>query len=139
MIVIDASVVSKLFLPLEKHRQKSKEILRRHLQKLDDIIVPDLLHYEVANALATKTSLPLAKILKDLSRFEIYNFSIEHLTIKDMQEASKLSRKYKVSVYDAAYAVLAREKKCDLITADEKFVEQVKLPFVKSLRNYSKV
>ena len=136
MIVIDASVVSKLFLPLEKYHQKSKEILRRHLQKLDDIIVPDLLYYEVANALATKASLPLVKILQDLSRLEIYNFSVEHLTIKNIQQASKLSKKYKVSVYDASYAVLAEEKNCELVTADEKFVKQIGLPFVKSLQDY---
>jgi len=43
------------------------------------------------------------------------------------------SRKYKVSVYDAVYAVLAQDKGCVLITADSKFVDQVNLPFVKKL------
>ena len=137
MIVVDASVICKLFLPLEKYRQISKDLLRRHLQSLDEIIIPDLLFYEVANTLSFKTVLTLEKILKDLSRLEIYNFSVEHLSIKDMQDAVKLSRKYNVSVYDASYAVLAKEKGCNLVTGDEKFVKQVNLPFVKSLSNYS--
>ncbi len=36
----------------------------------------------------------------------------------------------------AVYAVLAKEKKCPLITADEKFVGAVKLSFVKNLQDY---
>ena len=133
MVVIDASVISKLFLPLEENRQKAKEILRKHLQKLEEIYVPDLAFYEVANTLATKTIVPLAKVLKDLNKLDKFNFNVEHFSIEEVGKAAKIAKDKHVSVYDAVYAVLAQDKGCDLVTADAKFADQVKLPFVKKL------
>ena len=133
MVVIDASVISKLFLPLEENRQKAKEILRKHLQKLEEIYVPDLAVYEVANTLATKTAVPLAKVLKDLNKLDKFNFNVEHCSIDAIGQAAKIAKSKHVSVYDSVYAVLAQDKGCVLITADAKFADQVNLPFVKKL------
>ena len=133
MVVIDASVISKLFLPLEENRQEAKEILRKHLQEQEEIYVPDLAFYEVANTLATKTAVPLAKVLKDLKRLDKFSFNVEHFSIEAIGQAAKIAKDKHVSVYDAVYAVLAQDKGCDLITADTKFADQVNLPFVKKL------
>lgn len=135
MIVTDASVINKLFLE-ETDRDKAKRLVINHTAGKEAIIVPDLLFYEVINTLAGKTLVPQARLDNQLPKLFALNLQIFHLSKKEFIEAARLARKYKVTVYDAVYAVLAKEKKCDLVTADEKFVEQVKLPFVKSLTRY---
>lgn len=137
MIVIDASLANKLFLANEPEHDKATEIFEKHSKKLEQILTPELIFYEVANTLATKTALPLTKVLEALLRLDELNLQIIHLTVKEFSEAVKMAKKYTVSVYDATYAVLAREKKCDLVTADIKFADQVNLPFVKKLSEYS--
>lgn len=139
MIVVDASVINKLFLPLEENCREAKKILQKHLEKLEEIVIPDLLLYEVANTLATKTDLPPGRVTKSLHKLGSLNLQVYHFSIEDTVAAAKFAKKYKVSVYDATYTVLAQEKKCDLVTADAKFANQVKLPFVKTLNQYPDV
>lgn len=133
MIVIDASVVNKFFLPYEDGRDKALGILKRHIQKIDEIIVPDLLFYEVANTLATKTSIPQDQISKSLTKLDKVKLNIFHPTIDHINRAAIFAKQYRVSVYDAIYAILAQEKKCNLVTADEKFVKQTKQDFITPL------
>lgn len=133
MIILDASVINKIFLPTEEGRDKAKQIVERHINKQEQVVVPDLLYYEIANTLVTKTQVPIITVLKALKRLYSFNFEVVHSVEKNMSKISKFAKKYQVTVYDAAYAVLAKEKKYNLITADEKFVQAVNLPFVKSL------
>lgn len=136
MIIVDASVISKLFLPAEENRDQAEIILDGHLKSSNQIIVPGLLFYEVANTLATKTGISLSKIKSNLRDLEDANLHVEQVTFELLNKAVTMAKKYKVSVYDASYAVLAREKKCVLITADSKFASQIKLSFVKNLKDF---
>lgn len=134
MVIIDTSVVYKWFSP------EKEELLPQALALLDNsdlITAPDLLIYELANAWATKTKLTFEEIkvfLKDLEAVEI---KFENITFELASKATEFSKKYLVSVYDATYAVLAKEKGCNFYTADSKFVAKVKLSFVKHLSEYS--
>src|SRR3990167_7218073 len=110
MVVIDASDISKLFLSLEENSQKDKDILRKHLYKLEEVYELDLTFYEVANTLATKTAVPLEKVLKDLKKLDKFNFNIEHSSIDAIGLAAKIAKDNHVPVYDAVYAVLAQDK-----------------------------
>ncbi len=136
MIILDASVINKIFLPIEEGRNKAKQIIERHINKLEQVIVPDLLYYEIANTLVTKTQVPVSTVLKALKRLYSFNFEVFHPLEKDMRKISKFAKKYKISVYDASYAVLAQEKRCNLVTADQKFVKLVNLPNVLYLGDY---
>lgn len=137
MIIIDASVAFKWFSQEdEKDIDKALDILDLHLRDKELIIVPDLIVYELANAWITKSALPLKRckiLLKDLENSHLKTAAISFRLINKVVSFSK---KYHVTVYDAVYAVLAKEKKCRLITADEKFVEKINLPFVKLLKEY---
>ena len=135
MIIVDASVINKLFL-LEENREQAQAILDQHLKKLSKIVVPELLLYEVANTLATKTDISLSRIKSNLKDLQDADLQIEHITFDMVSKAVAFAKKYQVTVYDATYAVLAKEKKCILITADKKFVSQLNLPFVKSLDQF---
>lgn len=137
VIVVDASVVNKLFLPNEENYIKAENVFERHVQKIDKILVPDLLFYEVANTLVTKSNIPDSQITKSLTDLGRYNLTVYQIAIEEITRIAKFARKYKVSVYDASYAVLSQENNCDLITADEKFAKQVNLPFVKTLTSIS--
>lgn len=135
MIILDASVVNKIFLPNEEGRNKAKIIISNHINKANQVIVPDLLYYEIANTLVTKSQIPAATVLKALKRLYSFNFEVFYPSQEYIKEAVKFAKKYKVTVYDASYAVLARNKKCAMVTADEKFVSQVNLSYVKKLGN----
>ena len=133
MVIIDASVVNKLFFPQEVGYVQVRNIIENHLNNSGMITVPDLLFYEVANALATKTNVPKSKIGEALLELDNYGLEVFYPTIENMTNAGIFSKDNHVSVYDAIYVILAQENKCDLITADDKFAKQVKLPFVKTL------
>lgn len=92
--------------------------------------------YELGNILSYKTTLDLKEIKKAWKIFLSYKLPIFKPDEKLIEEAIELSKLYNVTVYDAYYAVLAKQKKCRFITADEKFVKTVNLPFVKMLSEY---
>lgn len=133
MVIVDTSVAYKWTDKNEELRGKALEILNDHIEKKNQIIVPDLIFYEIANAWATKAKLSFSVIRNNLKDLEDSNLTVELVSFDLTRKAIKFSRKYKVSVYDAVYAVLAQDKGCDLVTADTKFVDQVNLPFVKRL------
>ena len=112
---------------------KALDILDSHLRGKELIIVPDLIVYELANAWVTKATLPLERCLVLLKDLENSRLKIEAIGFRLINKAVTFSKKHNVSVYDAAYAVLAEEKRCSLITADKKFIEKINLPFVKLL------
>lgn len=133
MVVIDASIANKLFLPLEEGHEATKRIFQEHISRQVRIVVPELIYYEVANTLTTKKNIPLLLVNKSLDQLYSAHLDVVSFSEKQMKTATALAREYHTSIYDATYAVLAQEKNCDLITADRKFASQVNLPFVKVL------
>lgn len=134
MIVIDTSVAFKWFSLEEQSRNHAKHILTEHIKNQTQIIVPDLFFYEIANAWATKVMLSIENIYTFLAKLESYQLVVAPLTFPLLSKITAFSKTFRVSVYDASYAVLASEKGCKLITADEKFVKQVQLPYVTLLQ-----
>lgn len=136
MIVIDSSVVFKWFDETEAGSEQALQILRSHLSKSNNIVVPDLILYELANAWSTKSVLKFEEIIDNLGLLKKYSLKIIYIDFNFLKEAVLMSTKYSVSVYDAIYAVLAKDKRCSLVTADKKFVEKTSLPFIKLLEEY---
>lgn len=133
MIIIDSSVVFKWFDKGEIDSKKALELLHPHLINKNSISVPELILYELANSWSTKSKLSIREVLDNIKLLKKYNLKVNPVNFQLLYKASKFSKKYKVSVYDAIYAVLAKEKKCELITADNKFADKVNLSFVKKL------
>jgi len=133
VIVLDASVVTKFINTQEKESDIAEKLFQAHIEEAEKILVPTLLFFEVANALATKSDLKDEYIERGLSLLYNANFVIYQVNQKDMIEASLLAKKYKTSVYDMVYAVIAKNKKVDLITADNKFANKVNFSFVQTL------
>jgi predicted nucleic acid-binding protein len=67
---------------------------------------------------------------------EIFNLEIETFTlgVEEFLSSISVSRKYKISVYDASYMILAERLNCDFITADAQLSRKTKdLKFVRLL------
>lgn len=133
MVIIDTSVVFKWFDKKESLRSQARELLKQHLTKQEEIVVPDLLLYEITNAWATKSNLPIDRIQKNLDLLEKYNLEFVNPNFDLVKRAGKFAVEHKVTVYDAIYAVLASEKKCRLITVDEKFIKKTEQDYIQSL------
>lgn len=133
MIVLDASVITKFINTQEKESDIAEKLFQAHIEEAEKILVPTLLFFEVANALATKSDLKEEYIKRGLNLLYNANFVIYEVNQEDMIEAALLARKYKTSVYDMIYVIVAKNKKVDLVTADNKFANKVNFSFVQTL------
>lgn len=136
MVIIDASVAYKWFAKNEEDSDLALSILQKHVNGREKIVVPDLILYELANAWVTKTAISTAKVKANLKDLQDVGLEIESPTFDLVSKAAAFARKYKLSVYDACYLILAQKKKCNFITADSKLLNQVNLPFVRRLTDY---
>lgn len=132
-MIVDASVVVKWLNSNELDSNKALILYKDHIEKGNQISVPQLLFIEIANYLATNTNTSKANIEKSLNFLYKSNLIICSVTEDLLIEAATLAKKYKTSAYDMIYAVLAKKNKTKLITADNKFANKVKFPFVQTL------
>lgn len=133
MIVIDTSIAFKWFSESEIDHKKALKILEVHLSGKNPVFVPDLFLYELTNAWSTKTNLTFKDIANNLRLLEKLRLNLFPVDYKLCLFSSKMAKKYGISVYDAVYLVLARQKNCPLITADEKFKKKVNLSMIKTI------
>jgi predicted nucleic acid-binding protein len=126
MIVLDASVVLKWIFDDEDGGEQAASLKDAHVAGHEIVAAPDLLFYEIGNVLATKTRLSEAAVGEAFSL--LWEFSLERfdLGLEEFQGCLALSRKYKITLYDAAYVELSRRLKCTFVTADKKLYEKVK-------------
>lgn len=124
MVVVDASVVIKWFIP-ESGVAEAEAILNDHLFGREDIFVPELLFYEVVNALRYKKDIvedAVNGFIAVLSGLELKRAGTDEQLLNTM---FSIAKKYDISVYDAAYVALAEVFNCNLVTADVKLVQKV--------------
>ena len=132
MIVVDTSVAFKWF-STEKDSEVALKLLKKHLEGEQLIMVPDLMYQELSNAWGTKSALETEEITQMLELFKKYQLKMIPAKLEILVDSIEFAKRYKVSVYDAVYAVIAREYDCNLITADQKFHEKVKQKYIKIL------
>lgn len=137
MIVVDTSVAMKWLLSeKEESVTKARLLLKEHLAKKNEILVPDLIFYEIANALATKTKVPQLAITQLVKRIYSFNLKIYNPVDIDVTTSAKLAKKYNSTVYDMLYAVAAKKHKTILYTADVNFIKKTKFKFIKHLKEF---
>lgn len=137
MIVIDASVVIKWVRDGEEHQESALRILNNHVDRREEIVAPDLLLYEVTNALITKVHTSWSVIHTSLDVIIQAHILRYHPGEADVLLASKLALKYKTTLYDMLYVVTAERYDTIFVTADEKFVRKTKFPHIKLLSEYA--
>lgn len=132
--LLDTSVVMKWFVSEEKS-QRAWQVQNDYLNGGCDLSVPELLLYEVANALKFTSPLLTGEKIKEKIesliklKINIYPFDYDIL-----QLSVDLALERDITVYDAYFLTLARETDSIFITSDEKLYDRIgDLNFVRTL------
>lgn len=137
MILVDSSVAFKWLKNRdEPFYEKAATLLEQHLKGEIRIMVPGLLFVEIANALSTKTATRPKAIRSSLRVLYDFGLEVYRESEEDVITASLFARKYKTSVYDMLYAVIAKKTGTELVTADEQFVRRAKFSHIRLLSEY---
>lgn len=135
MIILDTSVVVKWFSE-EDFTDKALEIRERIRMGEERVIVPDLLLYELANALKYNPSFDANDVSDALTSIFDMDMDIVTPIPETINSAVTLAFEYNITVYDAFYVALAKETELTFITADRRLCERVSnLDFVKFIEN----
>lgn len=126
MIVLDSSVVLKWVFDEEDAHERAIKYRRMHISGEEIIIVPFLIFYEIANVLAAKTKLSNSEAADFFSIFWGFDFEVYNFGLEEFLSGITLAKRYKISLYDAAYIELARRLKCNFVTADRRLYEKTK-------------
>ena len=135
--VIDASVALKWFLN-EEESQGADALFDAFLTSRIELLAPDVLLLEVANALWNQTA--LLKLLSSEEAVSIFHdFITLPLNLRPSNalasQALELAVNFQHPIYDMLYCALAIENDCEFLTADKVLVSMLsgRLPFVRLL------
>ncbi len=115
-IVIDASVAVKWFNP-EELSSEALELRDMHVNAQVHIFAPDLLLYEVINAIKWNSEFNKNDVSKAAGSLE--DLMITYKEILPVA-AVDIAYNYNLTIYDSSYIALARKLDTILITADDK-------------------
>lgn len=118
-IVLDTSVIIKWFSEEEGH-EKALKILDKIAAVELALFEPELMFYELINALWFGKKLDAKRIGKILAEFVNLEPSIVLINAGLTAEVLKLISKFPITAYDAAFIALANLEKIPLVTADSK-------------------
>lgn len=124
-VVLDASVAVKWFTE-EKSTKSALELRDSYFRGEINLLAPDLLLYEVSNALRYKKGVN-ANLLKEWVA-DIIDMQIDlispnqHVLEKSLENAIEFG----ITFYDSCYLTLAELSGAQLVTADKDFYEKVK-------------
>ena len=123
LLVLDASVILKWFKE-ENYTKYALKIKDDFVEGVHEIAAPDLILYEISNAMRYAGFAPdiIEEALKSLIELGI---DIVVLPKEIISLAVKLSYKYNITVYDATYLALAISIGAHFVTADKKLYKKI--------------
>ncbi|RLE68174.1 MAG: PIN domain nuclease [Thermoprotei archaeon] len=124
-VVVDASVAVKWFVP-ERYYERAVALRDAYLRGEVELIAPDLIVYEVANALRFHRvyKLPPEDVVGAVR--DVVNLGItRRLALEGWLKAVELSVDKGVSIYDAVYGAIALIVNGILVTSDEELYERI--------------
>jgi predicted nucleic acid-binding protein len=125
--VLDTSVVLKWFSEFGENDLPQAIQLRQALLEGSVLLtVPELLFYELSNALRYNPSLSSKDVQEALDSVIDMGLVVKGVDKRVMADAISIAFKYGVTVYDAYFLALSRIERKPLIIADYKFAEKVK-------------
>jgi len=135
LIIIDSSVAIKWFFLEDTESTKRARAILENFKKNSSVQLwyPDIILFEFSNVLCYKRDLTDEQSQEIWQSFCSLPANVYIPSCEFISETLEFARKYKVTTYDASYAVLAKEKKGVFVTADKMFVNQVNESFVKLL------
>ena len=125
--VLDTSVVLKWFSEFgEEDLPQALQLRQTFSEGSVAFTVPELLFYELSNALRYNPSLSARDVQAALDSVIDMGLVVKGVDKGVMAEAISIAFRHGVTVYDAYFLALSRTEKKPLIIADYKFAERVK-------------
>lgn len=125
-LVLDTSVIVKWFSEDEDDAEYANKLRRQILEGLCDIIIPDLLFYELANALRHNPNFTAEDVQTSLDSVFDMEFDIRKVDSSVMAAAIDIAFKFNVTIYDAYFLALSQLESKPFVTADYKFTRRIK-------------
>lgn len=122
-IVPDASVIVKWFTQEEK-REQAIELREKHINGEIGIVVPDLILYEISNALRYNPNFNQNDINKAIQSLFDIEINIITPTLEILERTIEIAYSKEISIYDATYIALAEIINFGFITADKKLLRK---------------
>jgi predicted nucleic acid-binding protein len=144
-MIVDANVILRAFFP-DEAQERAQAIIEEHVAGRIPLKAPDLLPYELANAVwqaerrGRITHAQADEILQAMSGLEIEIVSEIWGVPPSWEGMLPLARRFNLSVYDAAYLMLAKEGGEPLLTGDLRLYNSVhpELDWVLWIEDYPK-
>ena len=135
-MVIETSVVAKWFVE-EDERDKAILVRNQLLSGKISLVAPRLLIYEMGNVLTLNTNLNSKEISDALRSLVDIGLEIYVMGFDELEMATKISRKFNITFYDAVFASLAKILDTKLVTADKSLTRKLREPgFLTLLQDY---
>jgi predicted nucleic acid-binding protein len=134
--VLDASVIIKWFSE-EEYTNTAIEIRNKFFKCTYELAAPDLILYEVSNALRFNPKFDEEDVIEAVSSLFDMGISIIVPTPRVVKSSITMAFKYNITIYDAFYAALAGEIGFTFVTADSKLYQKIKdLKFVRHISGF---
>jgi predicted nucleic acid-binding protein len=123
-LVLDASTAAKWFLD-EEDSDRALRVRDAHIDGSIKLTAPDLIVYEIANALNYNSKVSDAQLAAQVQDFSDYDLDLVPPSAEYATRTVKIARELSVSVYDASYIALSDIIATNLITADKKLHQRI--------------
>ncbi len=124
-LVLDASVIVKWFCD-ERQSDIANKLRDDFFSDIYGIIVPDLLFYEVINAVKFSNVFSKEEKVSVVHDLYLIGIDFEYPDKEIMESALNIAMDYNATIYDSVYLAIARKHRCKYITADSDFAGKVK-------------
>lgn len=124
--VIDTSVAVKWFGSYEGDAENALSLRRRLLAGDCTITVPELLFYELANALRHNPNFTVRDVKEALDSVFEMGLDVKRADGFITSHAIDIAFRFGVTVYDAYFLALSHAEKKPFVTADYKFMARMK-------------
>ena len=135
LVVADASVVVKWFVD-EEHTGDALRLRDDYVDRAVDIASPDLLPYEVLNALRYNPGLGERQLKEIAAALDKYSLWLAPLEGQLAEACVENSMRHGISVYDSAYISLGQIKEAPVYTADQKLINRVRDERIRHISTY---
>ena len=125
-LVLDASVIVKWYSE-EEDTEKALQIRDLFLKNKFNIMVPDLMFYEIANVVRYARGMVDKEKEAILDNIVLLNLEVVSVSRHNLVKSLSLALKYDITVYDAVYLAISSEKKVVYVTADKNLKRKVNL------------
>ncbi len=123
--VVDASVAVKWF-SVEEGSDRALSLRNQHVDGKRTLVAPDLLLYEVGNALRFKPGFNPSITAKALD--DLFDLQVDLLVPSKevVRRSSELAFKYGITTYDSCYLSVGELMGVEVVTADDEFFKRAK-------------